>query len=63
MLKLFLIKGASATFFYNQDGTIAQSVAESTNGSGSITFEGNQAVWADYEQGVADGQVFSYVLN
>ena len=51
------------SFFYNEDGTIEQSVVEYTNGSGSITFEGSQAVWADYEQGIADGQVFSYVLN
>ena len=51
------------SFFYNEDGTIAQSVAEYTNGSGCITFSGNQAVWEDYEQGVADGQVFTYVLN
>ena len=51
------------SFFYNEDGTMPQSVTEYTNGSGSITFVDSQAVWADFEQGVADGQVFSYVLN
>ena len=51
------------SFFFSEDGTTSQSVTEYTNGSGTITFEGDQAVWADFEQGVADGQVFSYVLN
>ena len=51
------------SFFYTEDGTLSKDVTEYTNGSGSITFEGSQAVWADFEQGAADGQVFSYILN
>ena len=51
------------SFFFNEDGTSCKSVIEYTNGCGNITFCGNQAEWADFEQGVADGQVFSYVLN
>ncbi|MCR4645776.1 MAG: hypothetical protein K5695_10285 [Oscillospiraceae bacterium] len=51
------------SFFFNEDGIMTQSVAEYTNGCGSITFSGNQADWADFEQGVADGQVFSYMMN
>ena len=51
------------SFFFNEDGTMSQSVAEYTNGCGSITFSGNQAVWDDFEQGIADGQVFSYTCN
>ena len=51
------------SFFYNEDGTIEQSVVEYTNGSGSITFEGSQAVWADYEQNGVGCEVFNYTCN
>ena len=50
-------------FLYTEDGTRYVAMTDYTNGSGCITFSGNQAVWEDYEQGVADGQVFTYVLN
>ena len=51
------------TFLCSEDGTASLSVIDYTNGTGCITFSGYQAVWEDYEQGVADGQIFTYVRN
>ena len=47
-------------FIYNEDGSLSDVVTEYTNGSGSITFNGSQAVWSDAQDANADNLVFSY---
>ena len=48
------------TFIYNEDSNLSQVVTEYTNGSGSITFDGSQAVWSDAQDANADNLVFIY---
>ena len=45
---------------YNTNGTVAEDIIEYTNGSGSLTFHGNDVIWTDGVENITDGTVFSW---
>ena len=54
-------KNCTRTYYcYTADGTLSQQTTKYAGGSGSITFSGSQAVWSDYQDGIADGQTFYF---
>ncbi|MCR4645357.1 MAG: hypothetical protein K5695_08110 [Oscillospiraceae bacterium] len=50
-------------FVYDEDGTKLVDVYDYTDGCGCIVFSGNLLTWNDFEEGVADDQIFTYLFT